>query len=120
MENRKQPLPYFMAYSLPDGNETPMSPPADKDYFRQMYPMIVKRYIRIIVDILDQMDVEDSYIYDEFPDGVRLERLSQVILELIPLENNMTRETQHNLVRVLLFEEIIRRRNYQSRDRRES
>lgn len=107
METERLPLPYFMAYPLPEDNTNTI---ADRDYFRQLYPQNVKRYLRIIVDVLDRMDIRESFIYDEYPDKIRIERLTEIILRLIPLENKMNRETQRNLVRVLLLDEIIERR----------
>lgn len=111
MENRRPPLPYFMTYQMPEENANNEGGViSDREYFRQLYPKVVKRYIRVIVDVLDRMDVRESYIYDEYPDKIRLERLTEVILRLIPLENNMNRETQRNIIRVLLLEEILQRR----------
>ena len=110
MENNRPPLPYFMAYSLPEDNNSEADRRNDRDYFRQMYPQEVKRYIRVIVEVLDRMDIRENYIYDEYPDKLRLERLSDTILRLIPLEKNISRESQKNLVRVLLWEEIVERR----------
>ncbi|MBR3602923.1 MAG: hypothetical protein IKL49_11460 [Lachnospiraceae bacterium] len=111
MENRRPPLPYFMTYPLPEDSINAMDRRNDREYFRQIYPREVKRYIRIIVEVLDRMDIKESYIYDEYPDKVRLERLSDTILRLIPLEKNISRETQKNLIRVLLWEEIVERRD---------
>ena len=111
MEKGRPPLPYFMAYPLPEENVNNMEREKDREYFRQMYPQTVKRYIRIIVEFLDRMDIKESYIYDEYPDKVRLERLADTVLRLIPLENHMNRETQRNLVKVLLWEEVIQRRD---------
>lgn len=108
MENRRPPLPYFMAYPLTEDNDSLRK--NDREYFRQMYPQEIKRYIRVIVEVLDRMDIKESYIYDEYPDRLRLERLSEIILRLIPLEKNISRDTQKNLIRVLLWEEIIERR----------
>lgn len=106
MENRRPPIPYFMAYSLPENNKSI----SDRDYFRQMYPIEVKRYLRVIGEVLDAIDVRESYIYDEYPDKIRLERLVETVLRLIPMEKNMNRETQRNLVKVLLWDEVIERR----------
>ena len=108
MENTRPPIPYFMAYPLAEENNTARKD--DREYFRQMYPQEVKRYLRVIVEVLDRMDIKESYIYDEYPDRLRLERLSEIILRLIPLEKNISRDTQKNLIRVLLWEEIIERR----------
>ena len=117
MDNRRVPLPYFMAYSIPEDNINDTTRRNDREYFRQLYPQEVKRYIRVIVEVLDRMDIRESYIYDEYPDRLRMERLSDTILRLIPLEKNMNRETQKNLIRILLWEEIIDRRD---RNRRTS
>lgn len=118
MDYRGPALPYYMTYPLPEEKYSNIDRRADRDYFRQMYPQEVKRYVRIIVEVLDRMDITDSYIYDEYPDKIRLERLSEIVLRLIPMEKNMPRETQRNLIRVLLWEEIIDRRD-RKRNRRE-
>lgn len=110
METRRPPLPYFMAYPIPQENRNESGGITDRDYFRQLYPQSVKRYILVIADVLNRLDVKESYIYDEYPDKIRLERLTEIVLRLIPLENNMNRETQRNLVRVLLIDEIMERR----------
>ncbi len=109
MENKRPPLPYYMAYEIPQENRN-IRDISDREYFRQLYPSIVKRYIRVIVDVLDRMDTRDSYIYDEYPDKIRIERLTETVLRLIPLEKSISRETQRNLVRVLLIDEVIERR----------
>ena len=110
MESRRPPFPYFMAYSLQEENKNTSENITDRDYFRQLYPQAVKRYIRVIVDVLDRMDIKDSYIYDEYPDKIRIERLTEIILRLIPLEDNVNRETQRSLVKILLMDEIVERR----------
>lgn len=111
MQQKRPVLPYFMTYTIPEEEVMNSKQNTDRDYFRQMYPQVVKRYLRVIVEVLDRIDRKDSYIYDEYPDKIRLERLTEIVLELIPLEKNMMRETQRNLVQVLIWEEIIQRRN---------
>ena len=108
MDQRPIPIPYFMAY--PSQEDSNITRENDRDYFRQMYPQTVKRYIRVIVDVLNRVDVKGSYIYDEYPDKIRLERLVEIILGVIPMEKNMNRDTQRNLIKVLLWEEITERR----------
>ena len=83
----------------------------DREYFKQMYPGEVKRYLKVIVEILDRLDGKNSFLYDEYPDKIRTERLAEMILKNIPLEKNQTRESQQNVIKLLLWEEIIRRRN---------
>lgn len=126
MDNRRPPLPYFMAYQLPEEKEymsyqisqdniNNTEKISDRNYFRQMYPMVVKRYLRVITDVLDRMDITESYIYDEYPDKIRIERLTEIILRLIPMEKNMNRETQRNLIKILLIDEVIERRKLKGR-----
>lgn len=111
METNRPPIPYFMAYPMQGDSTNGLDQNSDRDYFRQLYPQVVKRYIRVIVEVLDKMDIKTSYIYDEYPDKISLDRLSETILRLIPLEKNISRESQHNLIKVLLAEEIIQRRS---------
>ena len=111
MESNRPPLPYYMAYSLPEDKRNETEIIGEREYFRQMYPQAVKRYIRVIVEVLDRMDMRESYLYDEYPDKICLERLAETILRLIPLEKNTSRDSQKNLVRVLLWEEVMERRN---------
>jgi len=40
-----------------------------------------------------------------------LDRLAETILGLIPLESKVPRETQRNIIKILLYEEVVRRRN---------
>lgn len=110
MEKKRPALPYYVVYPYTTKEEN-NTLETDRDYFRQLYPQIVKKYIRVIVDVLDRMDVKEAYIYDEYPDKITLERLSEIILNLIPLENNVPRETQDNIIKILLYEEVLKRRN---------
>jgi len=109
-QQRRPPLPYFMSYPYMEMNVGNGEGDADREYFRQMYPQVVKRYIRVIVDVLDRLDIKESYIYDEYPDKVSLDRLAETILGLIPLESKVPRETQRNIIKILLYEEVVRRR----------
>ena len=110
METRRPPLPYFMAYPITGEIRNDTGGISDRDYFRQLYPQSVKRYIRVIADVLNRMDIRESYIYDEYPDKIRIERLTEIILRLIPIEKNMNRETQRNLIQILLIDEVMERR----------
>lgn len=116
MEEKKVKLPYFMSYPVLGEKMQSEEEISDRDYFRQMYPVSVKRYLRVIRDVLDRMDADESYIYDEYPDKIRMERLAQIVLRKVSLEKHMDRETQKNLIKVLLWEEVIYRRK-QKRDK---
>lgn len=110
MAESRPSLPYSMTYPLPQTNSQTENPFNDREYWRQMYPIEVKRYLRIIVEVLDRVDFRESYIYDEYPDYLTLERLTEIILRLVPIGGGISRDGQKNLIRVLLYEEIYRRR----------
>ena len=126
MENRRIPYPFFMtkeyeqmereqqAMKIERGTYNGEKERLDRDYFKQMYPTEVKRYLKVIIEILDRLDVKNSFLYDEYPDKIRTDRLAEMILKNIPIEKNQTRESQKNVIKLLLWEEIIRRRNASS------
>lgn len=126
MENRRIPYPFFMtkeyeqmereqqAMKIERGTYNGEKERLDRDYFKQMYPTEVKRYLKVIIEILDRLDGKNSFLYDEYPDKIRTDRLAEMILKNIPIEKNQTRESQKNVIKLLLWEEIIRRRNASS------
>lgn len=96
----------------------------DLEYLQQMYPVEAKNYQRIIAAVLDKIDYEGSFIYDEYPDKVQLYRLGQNIISIIRLDKT-GRETQEgeipidetqwkwieDYILVLLYYEIYKRRH---------
>lgn len=126
MENRRIPYPFFMtkeyeqmereqpAMEIERGTYNGEKERLDRDYFKQMYPTEIKRYLKVIIEILDRLDGKNSFLYDEYPDKIRTDRLAEMILNNIPIEKNQTRESQKNVIKLLLWEEIIRRRNASS------
>ena len=126
MENRRIPYPFFMtkeyeqmereqqAMKIERGTYNGEKERLDRDYFKQMYPTEIKRYLKVIIEILDRLDGKNSFLYDEYPDKIRTDRLAEMILKNIPIEKNQTRESQKNVIKLLLWEEIIRRRNASS------
>ena len=115
MEQRP-PQPFFMTYpGFLEGETNSWGSYDERDYMRQMYPLEAKRYLAVIYGVLDRMDYSDSWVYDEYPDQMALLRLVETILRLIPEKTNMTRESQRNLLQILLYDEILRRRQMNGR-----
>lgn len=114
-------LPFYMTYPLPMFYQQEDTVIRDLEYLQQMYPAEAKKYQKMIAGILDRIDYEGSMIYDEYPDRWQLYKLSGEILERIKRE-----EMQENpdtvfpeekwkwlgdLVQILLFYEIYKRRH---------
>lgn len=119
-------LPFYMTYPLPMAYEEEDVMLRDLDYLQQMYPQDAKKYQKRIVNILDKMDYEGSMIYDDYPDQFMLYKLSRDITEIIrkeaslevgedgELSEDLSPERWKqigDLVQVLLFYEIYKRRH---------
>lgn len=119
--NNHRVLPFYMTYPMPLFYQEEDSVQRDLEYLQQMYPAEAKRYQRKVASILDKIDYEGSMIYDEYPDRMRLYQLAENILNQIKREEMMeTGETEENpekwsrvgdMVQILLFYEIYRRRH---------
>lgn len=127
MDNHRV-TPFYMTYPLPMFYEQPDSVTNDLEYLRQIYPAEVKKYQRIIYNMLNRLDYMGSMIYDEYPDKLMLHRLAQDVLEAAKREENAvsgnasetTEQTEKwewigHLIHILLYYEIYTRRH--SRDR---
>lgn len=114
-------LPFYMTYPLPMYYQEEESIIRDLEYLQQMYPAEAKKYQKVIAGILDRLDYEGSMIYDEFPDKWQLYKLSRDILERIRREEEKEDseaaaapekwEWMGDLIQILLFYEIYKRRH---------
>jgi len=110
-----------MTYPLPMFYQEEDSIIRDLEYLQQMYPAEAKRYQKVIAGILDKLDYEGSMIYDEYPDKWQLYKLSKDILDRIKRQEekeNPDKEVPEekwewlgDLVQILLFYEIYKRRH---------
>lgn len=114
-------LPFYMTYPLPLYYQEEDTATRDLEYLQQMYPADAKKYQKMIAGILDKLDYEGSMIYDEYPDRLRIYRLSQDILDRIKRQEEQENPGQvipqekwewvSNLVQIVLFYEIYKRRH---------
>ena len=114
-------LPFYMTYPLPMYYQEEDSIIRDLEYLQQMYPSEAKKYQKVIAGILDKRDYEGSMIYDEYPDKWQLYKLSRDILDRIKrAEEKDAPEVEipaekwewiGDLVQILLFYEIYKRRH---------
>ncbi|MCI9438153.1 MAG: hypothetical protein HFH85_13445 [Lachnospiraceae bacterium] len=103
------PLPFYMSYpgfQSPGGEQGMLQ---DLEYLQQMYPNDVKRYQKRIADILDKADYEGSMIYDEYPDRYSLLALTKSICRILEKEEDC--QPAENMIQILLFNEVYKRRH---------
>ena len=112
-------LPYYLTYPMPYSYQEEDNVTADLEYMMQMYPQEAKDYQKRIIRMLDKMDYRGSFIYDDYPDKVTIYRIADQITTAIVREAESTgeiispekKEWIHDLVLILLFYEIYRRRH---------
>lgn len=120
-------MPFYMTYPLPMFGQQENTVVRDLEYMQQMYPKEAKRYQKLIAGILDKMDYEGSMIYDEYPDRMQLYRLAMDILDRVKREEKNDEESDPeadsperwqqigDLIQILLFYEIYKRRHKDER-----
>lgn len=117
-------LPFYMTYPLPMYYQEEDTIIRDLEYLQQMYPAEAKRYQKVIASILDKLDYEGSLIYDEYPDRWQLYKLSMEITDRIKREEQGKEENEStpekwewmgDMIQILLFYEIYKRRHNRGR-----
>lgn len=103
------PLPFYMTYPDYRGAQNEAKLLQDLEYLQQMYPVDVRRYQRRIAEILDRADYEGAMIYDEYPDRYSLQALAGSMCRI--LEGEEENPPTEDMIQVLLFNEIYKRRH---------
>lgn len=55
----------------------------DMEYLQQMYPTYAKNYQTVISSVVDKMDYENSFIYDQYPDKLSIQRMVSSVMTVI-------------------------------------
>lgn len=103
------PLPFYMTYPGYFGPAQEAMLLKDLEYLQQMYPKDVKHCQNRIAEVLDKADYEGSMIYDEYPDCLSLRALADSIYAV--LKNEEENPPSEDMIQVLLFTEIYKRRH---------
>lgn len=122
-------LPYYMAYPLPLQYDDEKVERRDFEYMKSMYPLAVKRILPYVEEECDRMSYENSMIYDEYPDQLQIRLMCNRIYDKVKkrkvqdeedLEMQATGNDEwlHELVQVMVFQELFRRRSDHRRNRR--
>ena len=122
-------LPYYMAYPMPVQYDDEKIEQRDFEYMKSMYPMAVKRILPFVEEECDRMAYQGSVIYDEYPDQLQMHLMVNRIYEKIKkqkpkddfemeMQVSGPDENLRNLVQILLFHELFRRRSRSRRSKR--
>ena len=114
-------FPFHAAYSNPFMYEGERMQEEEFKLMKSYYPQTVQRIQERVEEECDLLDYEGSRLYDEYPDKYMLYHLSCKIKEDLQPEMNSQaiRESfLDELVQVMLYQEISRRRCRRHRCRR--
>lgn len=119
-------MPYYMAYPVPFSYDDERTERMDMEYLRSMYPDLAKRILPYVEEECDRVEYENSMVYDQYPDKLQLrlmcgrvcdnvcrhERLDMGGVQDMAREGKPAVEAQtlRDLIEVMLFQEIYRRR----------
>ena len=122
-------LPYYMAYPMPLQYDDEKIERRDFEYMKSMYPMAVKRILPYVEEECDRMSYAGSMIYDEYPDQLQIRLMCNRVYDKVKkmkpqddmeMEMQFTRNDEwlKELVQIMVFQELFRRRSRYRRDRR--
>ena len=122
-------MPYYMAYPMPMQYDDERMERRDFEYMKSMYPIAVKRLLPYVEEECDRMSYEGSMIYDEYPDQLQIYMMCSRICERVKKDKvkddtQMEMQVVHSdenlrdLIQLLLFQELFRRRTMHRRRRR--
>ena len=114
-------FPFHAAYSNPFMYEGEWMQEEEFKLMKSYYPQTVQRIQERVEEECDLLDYEGSRLYDEYPDKYMLYHLSSRIKESIQpeLSSEAVRESfLDELIQVMLYQEISRRRCRRHRCRR--
>ena len=128
-----QKLPYYMAYPMTLDYDDERIERMDFENLKSMYPEIAKNVLPYVEEECYRMAYESSMIYDQYPDKLQLRMMCGRICENIKRNKKLFRsesmagissDTDHggrwlrDLVEVMLYQELYRRRSGRRRMRR--
>lgn len=118
-------MPYYMMYPLPIRFDEDRIEKRDYEYLKSMYPEMAKKILPYVEDECERYEYDESMIYDEYPDKLQLRLMGRRIYDRVQQEEMRTAETRNwedgrvrDLVEILLYQELMRRRNDRRRNRR--
>ncbi|MEE1086447.1 MAG: hypothetical protein U0L05_04680 [Schaedlerella sp.] len=124
-------LPYYMAYPMPLIFDDEKIDERDYEYMRSMYPDLAKKLMPYVEEECDRCEYPCSMMYDEYPDKLQLKMMSRRIYnEVCRNEKQLCAEAEKqgqnegqrnwmmNLIEVMLYQELFKRRSNDRRMRR--
>lgn len=119
-------LPYYMAYPMPLAFDEERAERRDYEYMKSLYPNVAKKLLPFIEEECDRCECPCSMMYDEYPDRLQLRMMCKRICDRVRKELAPDVEEEGSegdrwlkeLVEVMLYQELYKRRSDERRARR--
>jgi len=111
-------LPFYMAYPIPLLYDDERLYRRDYDYMKSIYPDTAKRMVPYIEEECDRMEYDGSMLYDEYPDRLQLRLMCRRIYDRAKEEEKDSGKWLQDLVEVMVYQELCRRRQEHRRYKR--
>lgn len=111
-------LPYYMAYPMPFQYDDDKVERMDFDYIKSMYPTLAKKILPFVEDECERMSYEGSVIYDEYPDQLQIRLMCSRVYDKVKEQENLEDNHLKDMVQLILFHELFRRRCERRKRRR--
>ena len=136
-------IPLYMEYPMQDVYLSEIEYERDRERLKEMYPKEAKRIQRVVEEECDKMEYDGSLMFDEYPDRVMVQKLCDDIYNKVYDNTTAEVETEQyrdrrpgggfpppppppprrdrggrDLIEILLFDEMFRRRCRHNRCRR--
>ena len=112
-------LPYYMAYPMPLAYDDERMERRDYEYMKSLYPDTAKKVLPYVEKECDRNEYPCSMIYDEYPDRFSLRMMCNRIFDKVVSQEKLEPEDWlRNLIEVILYQELFKRRSDDRRNRR--
>ena len=112
-------LPYYMTYPMPLAYDDERMERRDYEYMKSLYPDTAKKVLPYVEEECDRNEYPCSMIYDEYPDRLSLRLMRNRIFDKVVSQEKMDpQDWLRNLIEVMLYQELFKRRSDDRRNRR--
>ena len=119
-------LPYYMVYPMPLAYDEERVERRDYEYMKSLYPNTARKLIPFVEEECDRCECPCSMMYDEYPDRLQLRMMCRRICDKVRKERMIDLEKEgasddkwlQELVEVMLYQELYKRRSDDRRARR--
>lgn len=112
-----KPMPFYLSYPMPNELENSGASEREWGVLRSWYTGKFLQAQEAVEQVLDELDYEGSWIYDEYPDRNRMEQAEYRVQEELDRKRGVQMEAQgrgrrkiEDYLRLLWYQELFRRR----------